>query len=56
MNIWSEQESNTGFLNKNHKHPPAGDLTDYISYATLKYISFKGIFKNPTKTCTIFEK
>ena len=29
MKIWSEQDSNTGVLNKNSKHPPAGDLTDY---------------------------
>ena len=29
MKIWSEQDSNTGVLNKNTKHPPAGDLADY---------------------------
>ena len=29
MKIWSEQDSNTGVLNKNSKHPPAGDLADY---------------------------
>ena len=52
MKIWSEQDSNTGVLNKNTKHPPAGDLTDdptslfNTSYGNKRTVDIKHKLKN----------